>query len=90
MIKIQFIMSQMWEFLKPFILVLMSKIGPVLAEAAISAVTAAAASSLGSSAKHDYAFNAIVDDLKQHGIEIGTSVINLAIEAAVAKMKERL
>ena len=90
MIKIQFIMSQMWEFLKPFIMVLMSKIGLVLADAAMNAVTAAAASALDNSEKRAYAFDIIIDDLKQHGIEIGTSVINLAIEAAVAKMKERL
>jgi len=90
MIKIQFIMSQMWEFLKPFIMVLMSKIGPVLMEAAMDAVTAAAASALDNNEKRSYAFDIIVDDLKQQGIEIGASVINLAIEAAVAKVRESL
>jgi hypothetical protein len=89
-IKIQFIMSQMWEFLKPFILVLMSKIGPALADAAMHAVTAAAASALDSSAKRDYAFDVIVEELKQQGIETATSVIYLAIETAVAKVKDSI
>ena len=56
----------------------------------MNAVTAAAASALDNSEKRSYAFDIIVDDLKQHGIEIGTSIINLAIEAAVAKVKEKL
>jgi len=34
------------------------------------------------------AFAQITDELKAKGIELGTSVINLAIEAAVQKMKE--
>jgi hypothetical protein len=83
-------MSQMWVFLKPFILILMSKIGPALAEAAMNAVTAAAASALDSSAKRDYAYDRIVDDLKQQGIEIAASVVYLAIETAVAKVKESI
>jgi len=86
--KLKFVMSKMWTFLLPFIKILMSQAGPILANSAMKAVGLVATSSLSNEDKRANAFQSIADDLKLHGIEAATSVINMAIEAAVVKMKE--
>lgn len=87
--KIKFFLSDVWVFLQPFVEQLLSDSGKVLARAALSAVTAVAQNMIGSTneEKRQAAFEMILDDLKVSGIEIGTSVINAALEAAVVKMK---
>ncbi len=81
--KIKFMGSKVWDFLYPFIKLLMSQIGPMIMQAAIAAVKTAAASDLDNAGKRDLAFNMIKEDLP----ELATSVINLAIEAAVTRLK---
>ncbi len=88
--KVKFFSSEAFDFLKPFIKVLLSNAGKILAAAAVDAVKVVA-STYGDSdgeTKRKEAFNLIEDHLKQEGINLGTSMINLAIEAAVSKLKE--
>lgn len=85
--KISFIMSKMWEFLKPFIKVLMSQAGQILADAAMSAVMVMADQNISNSEKREEAFKIIVEDLKKRGITVSSSIIYATIEAAVQKLK---
>lgn len=91
--RMKFVFSNMWDFLAPFIKLFLTKAGPVLAAAALSAVKIMAEnrSGLTNNQKRDAAYNVIVDDLKTQGLLIGidvsTSMVNAAIEAAVQKLK---
>jgi hypothetical protein len=89
--KMKFIMGQMWEFLAPFIRQMMTTAGPILADAAIRAVTSVEVSmqSAGGSEKRAAAFDAIKDDLAQKGLSLAASTINAAIEAAVVKLASK-
>ena len=86
--KLKFLWSNLWDFVAPFIKVLMSQAGPILAAAAIKAVTFCASTDMANDTKRQVAFDAILEDLGKQGIKLGTSVINMAIEAAVLKIKE--
>lgn len=88
--KIKFILSGLWEFLRPFICRLMSQGGMILAQTAMSAVSAVALSMQESDgeSKRIQAFEIIKHELAKQGIDMATSVINAALEAAVVKMKE--
>ncbi len=85
--KVKFIMSQLWEFLKPFIKILMSEFGQALADAAMKAVLFASSQDMSNSDKRDTAFKMIMEDLKTKGISVSSSVIYTAIEVAVQKLK---
>ena len=87
--KMRFIMSQLWDFLAPFIRQMMTEAGPILARAALDAVASVATSmqSADGSAKRAAAFDQIKDSLARQGIALATSTINMAIEAAVVKIK---
>lgn len=85
--KLKFIMGRIWDFLAPLIRILMSSVGPLLAELAMNAVKTVAETGLSNSEKRDAAFSMITDDLKKAGIEAATSTINALIEAAVIKLK---
>lgn len=91
--KVKILFSSMWDFLGPFLRLFLSKMGPVLAASAMAAVKTVAGTMQGSSgaAKREAAYDIIVWDLKQQAITVGvdvtTSAINAAIEAAVQKMK---
>lgn len=87
--RLRFIMSQIWDFLRPFILQMMSQAGQVLAQSAMAAVAAVAVSmqEADGEAKRRQAFDLIQADLTKAGIQIAASTINAAIEAAVVKMK---
>jgi hypothetical protein len=87
--KLKFIVSEVWLFLLPFIRVMLTDAGRVLAVVAMNAVTTVA-STMGDAAgeeKRAEAFNLITSDLTSKGIMIGTSFINAALEAAVIKLK---
>lgn len=89
--KFKFIMSELWDFLKPVILFLMSEVGKALATSAMTAVKVVA-ENMGKDSnadKRDAAFRMITNDLKSKGIEVGASAVNMAIEAAVQKLKEK-
>lgn len=62
--------------------------GPLLAEAAMAAVTVAADINVSDSEKREKAYELIAEDLRSKGVIVTASVINMAIEAAVQKLKE--
>ena len=86
--KIKFVMSGVWGFLNPIINIFMSKSGEALADIALSAVYAVATTDMTNSEKRDAAFKMILENMKAKGLEVTGSVINLAIEAALQKLKE--
>lgn len=85
--KMKILMSTVWEFLLPFFRQMMTESGQILANVAMNAVTAVAKGELSDSDKRTAAFNIIISQLEKQGIELGTSLINAAIEAAVQKLK---
>ena len=85
--KLKFIMSEFWSFLLPFIKVLLSDVGKVLASAAMNAVQAAARGDFNSDERRQIAFRQITAELQRRGLEVATSTVNAAIEAAVLKLK---
>lgn len=90
--KIKFMFSRIWDFLAPFVKIFISSAGPILAASALQAVQTVATYAIDNDEqKRARAFALIVSDLKSKGIGIGveitTSMINAAIEAAVQKMK---
>lgn len=91
--KLKFIFSKMWDFLYPFIKIFLSAAGPILADAALKAVRIVANTNLDDDGKRKAAYQVIVDDLRDKGINIGvqvtTSMINSAIEAALQKLKAK-
>lgn len=84
---IKFYWSQAYQFLLPFIKILMSQIGEALTKSAIAAVKTAQESGLDNAGKRDLAFQQIASDMAEAGFSIAASVINLALEAAVTKLK---
>jgi hypothetical protein len=88
--KFKFIMSNVWAFLKPFVILLLKKEGEVLMRASMEAVTAVAANMQGSKGteKRDAAFSMIVEKLIAEGVSVATEQINATLEAAVLKIKE--
>jgi hypothetical protein len=86
-------LGKMWFFLKPFLAIFLSKTGNILAAAAIDAVKTVA-SSYGmkdGDEKRKIAFQLIESDMKMKGVQMGiditTSMIFAAIEAAVQYTK---
>ena len=79
--------SKVWEFLLPIIKIFMSQIGPVLADIALQAVSTYSMADMTNDEKRQAAFSVIAEQLKKKGIEVGTSVINTAIELAYQKIK---
>jgi hypothetical protein len=73
--------------LLPFLKLFISEIGPIILAAAEQSVIALAAQNMTGEEKRNEAFNRIKTNLISQGIVVGTSVINAAIEAAVAKFK---
>jgi len=89
--KFKFIMSGVWSFLQPFIKVLMAQGGTLLIHASMQAVQAVATDMQGQpgAAKRDAALGIITQRLANEGIQMTASVINLALEAAVVKLKAK-
>jgi hypothetical protein len=83
-------MSNVWAFLKPFVILLLKKEGEILMRASMEAVTAVATNMQGSKGteKRDAAFSMIVEKLLAEGVEVATEQINATLEAAVLKIKE--
>lgn len=84
---IKFYMSQAYTFLLPFIKILMSQLGETLTKSAIAAVKTAQESGLDNAGKRELAFHQIATDMSDAGFTIAASIINLALEAAVTKLK---
>lgn len=90
--KVKFFFTKIGSFLLPFVKIFLSSAGKILGDIALKTVLQIAADpsmvKAGGLEKRQAAFDAIVKELKSRGIELGTSVINAAIEAAVQKAKE--
>ena len=82
--------SGIWDFILPFLKVLLTQGGQILAKTAVEVVTAVAQNYTASPGdqKKTIAFNLITDSLAKQGIQLGASVINAAIESAVQKIKQ--
>ena len=90
--KVKFFFTKIGSFLLPFVKIFVSSAGQILGSIALDVVKQIAADpsmiKAGGLAKRQAAFDLIVKDLKSKGLELSTSVINAAIEAAVQKAKE--
>lgn len=81
--------SGIWDFVLPFIKILLTQGGQLLARTAMDVVTAVAqnyAAAPGEQ-KKTIAFDLISASLAKQGVQLGASVINAAIESAVQKLK---
>lgn len=79
--------SKMWTILKPSVMVWLTAIGQRVLELAVEIVTELARTQLTNAEKRESAFNFIKEKLESEGKEVRSSLINLAIEIAVTKMK---
>ena len=94
--KVKFFFTKIGSSLLPFVKIFVSSAGQILGSIALDVVKQIAADpsmiKAGGLAKRQAAFDLIVKDLKGKGLELGvqvsTSMINAAIEAAVQKAKE--
>ena len=87
--KIKIFLSNMWVFIYPFIKQFIVGVGPTILTLAISVCTKYQVGDLSSEQKREAAFVEIKETLLAKGIEVGTSVINSAIESAVAYIKSK-
>ena len=80
-----------WDFILPFLKILVSQAGQILAQVAMDTVKQVALnnSNVPGDQKKAIAFDVISSSLKTQGIALGASVINLAIETAVQKLKDK-
>ena len=85
--KLKALFTNVETFLLPYIKQFLTTEGPIILAAAEKAVIALAASAMPGAEKQSAAYTAIVTDLQAQSITASTSVINGAIEAAVAKLK---
>ncbi len=85
--KMKVIFSEIATFCEPFLKQFETQVGPLVLAAAEKAVAALAASEMPGTQKQSAAFSQITDNLKQQGITVAASVVNSAIEAAVANLK---
>lgn len=91
--RLKLVFSKIWDFIAPFVKIFLSSAGQILGSVALQVVRNIAQDTtlVTDSDKRSAAFDAIVVDLKGKGIELGlqvtTSMINAAIEAAVQKLK---
>ena len=91
--RLKLVFSKIWDFIAPFVKIFLSSAGQILGAVALQVVRNIAQDTtlVTDSDKRSAAFDAIVVDLKGKGIELGlqvtTSMINAAIEAAVQKLK---
>lgn len=89
--KMKVVFSGLWVWLQPIVMVLLKQGGDILLKMALDAVkiTADGMSGATDNQKRDAAYSLILNNAKSAGITATTSAINLAIEMAVQKLKER-
>jgi hypothetical protein len=85
--KLKEVFSEVATFCEPFLKQFATEAGPVVLAAAEQAVTALAAQEMPGAQKQSVAFSQITANLEQQGITVAASVVNSAIEAAVANLK---
>ena len=87
--KIKIVMSAIFNELIPFFKQFLTEYGAVVLQIAGTVVMDLATSKLSSEQKREAAYVAIKEELVKKGIEVGSRVINSAIEAQVAKLKAK-
>ena len=87
--KIKIVMSSIFNELIPFFKQFLTEYGAVVLQIAGTVVMDLATSKLSSEQKREAAYVAIKEELVKKGIEVGSRVINSAIEAQVAKLKAK-
>ena len=87
--KIKIVMSSIFNFLLPFVKMFLTASGKIVLELAMQAVKEMATTGMPSGEKREEAFKLITVQLKDREIEVAAHVINSAIEAAYAKLKEK-
>jgi len=80
-------MSKVWAWIKPAVMVILSELGRKALAIAIDVVQEVALKDMTSDEKRSEAFEMIKTKLEEQGKEAGTSLINLAIELAVQRLK---
>jgi hypothetical protein len=91
--KVKTVFSWVWDFMAPFVGTFATSAGKLVLSSALQAAVVIK-DTYGEAANGDEkrkaAFNLIVDDLKSRGltvgVEVGTSMVNAAIEVAVQKL----
>lgn len=84
---IKLYMSKIWAFVKPTVMILLSEIGQRALAIAVDAVKDIALQDLTNDEKRAAAFDTIRKTLEAEGKTAGKSIINLAIELAVQRLK---
>lgn len=84
---IKIVMSGLWVFLKPVLLVLLNEVKDELLELALKTVTELKDKDLSDSEKRAAAFAAIKNEAFVTGQELSDSTINIVLEMAVKKLK---
>jgi len=79
--------SKVWITLKPSVMVFLTVVGQRVLELAVEIVTELATSDLSGAEKRQIAFNTIKEKVEAEGEVVKSSLINLAIEIAVANLK---
>lgn len=87
--KFKIINNNIIEFIMPFLKILLTESGKILAEIALETVKTYASSGLTNEIKREMSRDYIKKTLSEKGISMAESVVNLAIEAAVVKMKAK-
>lgn len=85
--RLKFIFSQAWDFLRPLIVVLLTEGGLYFMQIANDAVQYAQSQGGTGAEKKDIAVQYFKDSFYGSGLEVGTSIMNSLIEAAVLRMK---
>jgi hypothetical protein len=84
---IKLYMSKIWTIIKPTVMAFLSQAGKQVLDMAMEIVTDLAKSDLSSDEKRSAAFSTIKEKLEAEGKVVGNSLINLAIELAVQRLK---
>lgn len=96
MLKLKFLWSWLWAFLKPVIALMLSELGRALAQAAANAVREAAGlpAQVTDLERRKIAYNNVVNNMKkagyvygEEGAKLTESMINTAIELALQGLK---
>lgn len=80
--------NKVWKLIKPVVMMVIELITSEVFEMIVDVVRVMAATDLSSSDKRKEALITIKDNLKQDGIEMSSSILNLLLELAVQKMKQ--
>ena len=89
--KLKAVTGDVWQWIRPIAILLITTVGKQLMIAAIQAVAASAQQDgWSNSDKRKLAYASISEAMKHAGYSVAESIINMAIEIAVAQMKSKV